>query len=285
LTSRSFDEPRARWLRQMAAWETFGRVASVLARDGIPILPIKGLVTSRALYDEPPPRLGDIDVELRPRDFALAQRRAREHGWFVKREPVMRQVIWKVDEWEVDVKCAIGPPGLCRVSVEDVMARAVRATDPLGVACWEPEINDHALVLAINAFKDGLRSSPWALEDLRRIARHRQFDSAVFAGRAREGRVATAMWVVADWLEREHDAAEWGRVRDRIGERPPSPRVAWTYDRWRSMQCPPKLGLFVVASASDEGPAFVAGLGWAAAGVAVARAERAWRAAPAPTRQ
>jgi hypothetical protein len=265
------------WLRWVSAWRVFAEVERALSGCAVTPLVAKGLVTGRVLYDGLPARLGDIDVFLRPRDLARAGRCAQRMGWpdVARHAPVLGQAVWKVDGWEVDVHSALGVPGLCATSVDEVIARAERTSEPFGVPHIEPETNDHALLLVLNAFKDGLRPMPWALEDLRRIVRHPKFDEAVFVSRAVAGRVATATWLVADWLAETHREAAWGAVRDSIGRRPPNRRVAACFDLWRRRRTPPRVGLFVVASSSDRLRRCVLGLGVAAAGVARGRGRRA----------
>jgi hypothetical protein len=119
-----------------------------------------------------------------------------------------------------------------------------------------------------------LRGARWSLEDLRRIAAHRAFDPARLIARARTGRVLSALWIVADWLGRHLGACAWTRVRDGIGPRPPSPRVSRAYRAWLECGRPPKVGLFVIAGASDGGARSLAGLGIATAGILRSRALR-----------
>jgi hypothetical protein len=144
-----------------------------------------------------------------------------------------------------------------------------------------PELNDHALILVLNAFKDGLRPTPWALEDLRRIVRHEQFSGEVLVYRAREGCITSALWLVADWMAEEHHAEEWREVRDRIGPCPPSERVQRVYGVWRRHGQPAKPGLFVTASSGDGAWRCSTGLVQAAAGVIRGQALRLLEAAGA----
>jgi hypothetical protein len=278
---RPYVEPapeKANWLRQLSASATFRRVLSVFQSANIAVLPVKGILTSHVLYDDFASRtLGDIDIRIPRRHFGRAIRLARAHGWSLSIDgPIFWNATLKVDNCEVDVECTLGPPGFCALTVDDLLTRAEPCVAPFGFEHLEPELNDHALVLVINAFKDGLRPQPWALEDLRRIIVHPRFDLEKLVARARAGRVASALWIVASWLADEQGAGAWRAVRDRVGPAPPSPRVARVYAYVRKLGWPPKAGLIATATSSDEIARASSGLALAAGGVLRRRARRAW---------
>jgi hypothetical protein len=260
---------RSTWLSHLVATEVFRSVASTLGAHSIPVLPIKGLLTAHLLYDDISQRpIRDIDIRLRRRDFERAERLGRNQGWHAEDVALLGQVLWRVDGIEVDVKSALGPPGLCALSTDEVFARAEQRTAPFGFPHLEPEWNDHALMLVLNVFKDGMRSTPWAIEDLRRIVEHPPFDPVVLVDRARAGQVLTALWIVSDWMARTQGAPAWRNVRDRIGPRAPSPRAAGTYALWQRLGCPRRVGHFVVPTVTDDARRALAGLGQATAGLA-----------------
>jgi hypothetical protein len=274
-------DPSARdnWILHTAMARILRQIVSALETQGIPVLPVKGIVTAHALYDDVASRpIGDIDLRIPRRHFRQAVRIAQSHGWKPRTEsPVLWNAMLEIDGCEVDIECSLGPPGLCAVSVEDVIHRAHRAVEPLGFSHLQPELTDHALILVLNAFKDGLHPTPWSLEDLRRIARHELFDVDLLIARAREGRVVSALWVVADWLVEMHGAAEWRAVRDGIGSRPPSARVAQVYGYVQRRGWPPKPALLATAGAADDLLGCASGLALAAAGVVRRRCIRGFR--------
>ena len=260
---------KANWFAHVAANRVFRTVASALAAHSIPVLPVKGVLTAHLLYDDIALRpIRDVDVRLRRCDFGRAVRLARTRGWHVKHVVLLGQVLWRIDGMEVDVKCALGPPGLCALSVDDVLRRAESRVEPFGFAHFECELNDHALMLVLNVFKDGLRATPWAVEDLRRIVRHERFDAQTLVDRADAGRVASALWIVAHWLAETQGSPGWRAVSERIGPRPPSRRAAGTYAVWQHMRSPPRIGHFVVPSVNDDAWRCVLGLGYATLGLA-----------------
>jgi hypothetical protein len=261
-------------MRHQAAPAVLRKIDAAFARAGVRFLPVKGVLTASLLYPDVAERsLVDIDLRIARRDFPAALRAARAQGWQPRVDsPVLWTALFKVDGYEIDLEASFGPPGLCALSIEDAFARACTTTAPFGFPHLQPDIHDHALILALNTFKDGLRPQRWALEDLRRIPRHPALDPAKLVARAQQGRVASALWLVADWLARTHACAEWQAIRDRIGPAPPSRRVAWSYGAVRSRGWPERAGLVVSASGSDRTTRSVAALGLIAAGLVRRRA-------------
>jgi hypothetical protein len=256
------------WAQQMLAAQALRIVVEGLAPHGIPVLPIKGVVTARTLYDDVAARpVRDVDVRLCRSDFARAVAIGRARGWHKLHVALLGQVMWSVAGVDVDVKSELGPPGLCATSVAEIIARAEERTGTFGFRHLEPEWNDHALMLVLNVFKDGLNAMPWAIEDLRRIAKGPRFDAGALAARAHAGGVATALWVVARWLVETQGANAWREVTGRMGERPPSARAARVYALWQRAGCPRYVGHFLVPMATDDLARSVAAIGDASAGI------------------
>jgi hypothetical protein len=263
----------------VSAGHVLHTVVSRFEECGIDVVPVKGVVTARTLYEDIAVRhSGDIDLRIRRKDFRRAIRVARASGWSPTTDtPILWQSVLSVMGCEVDIESTIGPPGLCAVSVDDVLRRARRDRSLFGFSLRRIEIHDHGLVLVLNVFKDGFRSLPWSLEDLRRIVTAPGFEAGTLMERAREGRVTSVLWLVADWLAREHGVPEWRVVRDRIGARAPSRRVALLQAWTRRLASPPRLGLLATATSSDAPSLATVGLGLAIAGVFRGRVKRALR--------
>lgn len=270
--------PVETWVRGHAALAVLRRVVDALAAHGVQVLPVKGVVTARLLYDDVSQRaLRDIDVRVTPRDLRRVVHVASELGWTVRNDsPHLHEAVLGVDGWEIDVECSLGQPGLCAITIEEVISRAEAVPHPF--PHLEPELHDHALLLVLNAFKDGLRHTPWSLEDLRRIARSTSFRPDLLAARAREGGVRTAVWIVADWLADRQGAAEWSVVRDTIGPTPPSDRVLRLYRRLLRDGWPQRRGVLAVAVSNDRVPQASIGLLLVTAGLARRRlaVARSW---------
>lgn len=261
----------AAWARRASAQAVLERVVAACGTEGIRVLPVKGIVTAGLLYEEPAARhIRDIDVRVAPADLGSLRRIARSRGWpYRASSPRLFEAVLVVDGWEVDVECSIGPPGLCAVTVDAAMQRAMAIATPF--QHLEPELHDHALILVLNAFKDGLRVTPWALQDLLRIVRHERFDSVVLVSRARQGGVLSVLWIVADWLSRQERAEGWRDVRERVGPVPPSASVAAVYGYLQRHGWPGKPGLLAAATSNDWAVQRAAGLLLAVGGVARAR--------------
>jgi hypothetical protein len=122
----------------------------------------------------------------------------------------------------VEFESTVGPPGLCGLTIDEMISRAERTTAILGFPHLVPEVNDHALFLCVNAFKDKIvRTLPHVLSDLVRISRHRSFNPARLVELTRRADSRTVVWMVADWAATEGGADGWRSVRDAIGARPP----------------------------------------------------------------
>ena len=65
-----------------------------------------------------------------------------------------------VDRVLVEVETSVGPPGLCGLAVDTMIAHATRGAE----GHLEPELHEHALLLAVNVFKDKLAGLAKALE-------------------------------------------------------------------------------------------------------------------------
>jgi hypothetical protein len=230
----SATDARAVWATHVTARRALDVVAKGFEQADIDVLAVKGIVTSELLYREPTERpMGDVDVRIRAEDVERAHEVARREGWTVWQwKPAYGAFVLFVEELgvSVDVESVIGAPGLCGLSIAEMLERATRGVGKLDVRV--PEIHDHAVLLCVNVFKDKMRSSPWALEDVRRIVGVEGFDADRFAERARRAKVASIVWIVADWMVREKGSAAWGQLRDKLGgARAPRPLYAWAFRR------------------------------------------------------
>lgn len=193
------------------------------------ILAVKGVVTARWLYGDPAERpMADVDVRVRPSDLARVRRGAIALGWTVRQASRAYGTL-QIDAGgiDVDVETTIGPPGLCRLSVDDLLARSQDGAALLGAPCRVPELHDHALVLAVNVFKDKLTEAfAWSREDLRRVAQLEAFSPARLVARARESDSATIVSIVAEALgsgRLGEPHREWRAVAEALGTHAPRP--------------------------------------------------------------
>jgi Uncharacterised nucleotidyltransferase len=215
-------EPIAQSMLHLTAADVLRRVLAGLQSADITALPVKGVVTAYELYEQPWERpISDIDLRVRREDVSRVLSVADKARWKVLVDaPAYSNVVIEVAGLMVDVEGTVGPPGLCALSVDQMLRRATPS--PRGHLV--PEIHDHALLLAVNAFKDKMvKAAPWAMEDLARIVRMPSFQDEELTTRARAAGVVGLTWFVADWLARERADARWRALRDHLGARPPRP--------------------------------------------------------------
>jgi hypothetical protein len=228
---------RGAWASHEIAHRVLDTVVPVFDRAGIETLAVKGVVTAHTLYDDPSERpLGDVDLRIRPRDVVRAMRVARDAGWFVIHpNPPYGAFGMFIGSLAlgVDVESVVGAPGLCKLSIDEMLARATDSDR--GARVRVPELHDHAVLLCVNVFKDKFDFAlPWAIEDARRIVDAKGFDVDLFVDRARRARIACIAWLVADWMASGRASARWATVKAKLGgARGPRPIYAWLFRRLR----------------------------------------------------
>jgi hypothetical protein len=210
------------WILQQAAVEILREVVARCDAASIAVLPVKGIVTSRILYRDIAERaMTDVDVRVRRRDLRALERVARAAGWRCTR--VLRaygNLTYDFGLLSLDVEAGVGPPGLCALGVDAMLGRSARTELAPGCLVSIPEIHDHAVLLAINAFKDKLvGAQPWAISDLERVVAHPEFRLDRFVDRVAEARIATIGWIVATWMESVRYSAAWGAIRAALESR------------------------------------------------------------------
>jgi Uncharacterised nucleotidyltransferase len=223
--------PISAWLLQVEGAEILRKVLDRCDAARIPTLPVKGVVTSRWLYRDVADRpITDVDIRIRPRDFARFRRMATTAGWNCLR--VARSygnLIYEFGALSLDVEAYVGPPGLCSLSVDVMIDRSERQEIVPGLSVNVPELHDHAVLLTVNAFKDKMvNAAPWAIADLERIVLPRRFGRDLFVERLRQSRVTTIGWIVAGWMESAQKNGAWAAIRAAIESRA---RVRRTYAR------------------------------------------------------
>ncbi len=215
----------------MTAHRALERVARTFEEAGIETLAVKGIVTVSMLYRDPTERpMGDVDLRIRPEDFERAAGVARKAGFRIGEwKPAYKAFVINMDGLGVDVESFVGAPGLCALSIGEMLSRATRGV--AGADVRVPELHDHAVLLCVNVFKDKFALAfPWSLEDVRRIVELEGFDADRFVERARRAKIGCIAWIVADWMKREKGSAAWASVKAKLGgERAPRPLYAWAF--------------------------------------------------------
>jgi hypothetical protein len=252
-------EPPVRAVQQWATSEcrraAFAEIALAGALIGVPVLPVKGVLTSHLLYAQPTDReMVDIDVRVRRRDLARLCAAGEERGWVrVERSRAYACAAFKVFGERVELEAHVGPPGFCRLTVDAMIERATEHVEPFGVPHLQPELHDHALLLIVNAFKDQLvNASSGGLVDLARISALPDFSFEQLASRAREGGVAVVAWLVGEWMIEKRGEPRWGSLLDALGEHPRRRLYAAAFHALVEEGRPPSLALRLLVRAAPD---------------------------------
>ncbi len=205
-------------VRHVLAAAALREFLAIEGLDRARILVVKGMSTSSILYAHPSERpLSDVDVRTTRRDLAVVVQVARRRGiaadWSSAQLGTVAVRIAGVD---IELESTIGPPGVCAVSVGEMLGRAASREIAPGLVALVPEIHDHALQLALNVFKDLLLSPAWSVEDARRIVRLDSFDPTRFVALVRRAKCAGAVGLVATWLAETGESPEWSELRDAL---------------------------------------------------------------------
>jgi len=256
--------PVAAWIKHQIARERLRDVVTALEAAGIPVVPVKGVVSAHTLYADVAERpMSDVDLRLRVRDFRKAVALAHELGWPIDAHtPRLWQAEIAFPGCPVELESTLGPPGLCAMAVDQLIERSTLGTR-FGFPCREPELHDHALVLCLNAFKDMLRPPDRSVEDLDRILRNPQFRVDALCSLARHARVVTAVAAVLTWLLEVRPPNPVCRaVLEALGP-VPRPRLAAAYRTVaRRRVLPPYDSLLLPSIASDSRAQAIRGLGY-----------------------
>lgn len=219
---RDHDSAATTWATHQFAEVALREVLEALTAAGVRAVAVKGIVLSQTLYADVAERpIRDVNLRILPEDLPRAVAAGRARRWELDYSSRQSGAVGFLHpRMLVELETSIGPPGLCALSVATLLSRARPRTRPSGVVCLEPEIDDHALLLVVNAFKDKIVFCPrWSLHDTATIAGSPGFDAGVFCSRVREAGAHTLTAIVAAHLAPESPA--WRAILERLG---PAPR-------------------------------------------------------------
>jgi hypothetical protein len=247
------------WARARARHEHGRRVLEQVLRDcrdgGVDVLPVKGIITGQRLYADPGERsIRDIDLRVRPEDLDRVRRVGMQAGWrTLAHSWAYGTLAFDVMGFLVEFESHVGPPGLCGLRVDAMIARAVERSQPFDLPHLEPEIHDHAVLLCVNAFKDKLTDTPrGAMRDLELIPHEAGFSSARLAELATESGVASIVWIVASWFVEARHCDAWRPIREQLGPLPPRPLYTFVFE-WGVRSSPRRRHLLrVLARAGSD---------------------------------
>jgi hypothetical protein len=243
------------WIHQELALRILRDVADRCATAGIPFLAVKGVITARQLYDDVSQRsISDVDVRIRRCDFWRWRRMADRAGWPCWNAVwTFRSRSYEFLPLSLDVEADVGPPGMCALTVDEMLSRAEEVELAPGLRVLAPEIHDHAVLLAVNAYKDRFAvGNPHSRTDLDRMARHPRFRRDVFVERALAARIATIVWIVAACMAAGYDSQPWRAIGDAVERRA---RVDRGYARlYRRVAESPAVASIPAATMTSLGP-------------------------------
>ncbi len=223
VTTEPIRSDMAEWAASECKGAAFAEVALAGASIGVPLLPVKGVLTARQLYARVTDReMVDVDVRVRSRDLGRLCEAGAARGWvLIERSRAYACAAFKVLGERVELEAHVGPPGFCGLTVDAMIERATQHVEPFGVPHLQPELHDHALLLIVNAFKDQLvNASEGGLVDLARIAALPDFKFERLASLARECGVAAVAWLVGEWMLERRSESRWRSLLDELGGRP-----------------------------------------------------------------
>jgi hypothetical protein len=233
------------------------RVLDRCCDHGIGVLPVKGVLTARLFYADPGQRpIQDIDLRVTADDLPRVEALGQRDGWrMLWRSRAYQTLSFDVLGFLVEFEAHVGPPGLCGLAVEDMIARAKRVTGPIGFLHLQPEIHDHALLLCVNAFKDKLvEAQPGAIRDLELIPEQAGFHPPRLIALAQASGTVGILWIVASWLASERGSRAWAEIRSRLGEAPPRRLYTWLFEHAIRVSPRPRHALRLLARVGADRP-------------------------------
>jgi hypothetical protein len=135
-TRRELPALAQRFATSVLAREVLRDVASVLAEEGIPVMPLKGVLFQLVLYADPAERaLLDVDVLVRPRDFERAIRALLRAGFQPRSagQSLIECALWSPRGMLVDLHRQLFSRGRYRLGAQAVFRRAAVDERLLGV--------------------------------------------------------------------------------------------------------------------------------------------------------
>lgn len=196
-------DARANWLVQMRAERALAELLPALSARGVEAMVVKGVALAHSLYEDQAARpISDVDVRIRPSKLHHVRTLAGERGWKVVMDaPVYDNMVLEIQDHQVDIEGHVGPPYVSALGIGEFFERATPQVFASGFTALVPSVEDHAILLTLNIFKDKITSAAsWAIEDVRRIVSAPGFDENVFLARVSEAGIRTITRIVASHM-------------------------------------------------------------------------------------
>lgn len=184
----------------MRAERALSELLPELEKLHVEVMVVKGVALAHCLYGDQAERpISDVDLRIRPSKLHLVRALARQKGWTVIQDaPIYDNLVLEIHGHQVDIEGHVGPPYVSALGIGDLFPRAVQQKFSSGFTALVPSLEDHALLLILNIFKDKIATAQsWAIEDVRRIVDAPTFDVEVFLRRVAEAGVRTMTRIVA----------------------------------------------------------------------------------------
>lgn len=178
---------------------------------------VKGVaLVARYGWDPATVPISDVDIRITPRTWWRLRARFRGDPRLLVDAPLYANLVFDLENYLVDLEATCGPPFLTQLSVQGLLRRAELAQIDGGEPFLVPQTTDHALLLAINLFKDGLeRSNETARHNALRLVTENDFEVDDFVARAGAARMHHIVKAVARSLAPESE--RWRSIERALG--------------------------------------------------------------------
>jgi hypothetical protein len=199
-----------RLLFDTVAVSVLRKVVEAAAAAGVTVAPVKGVVLSRWLYEDVSDRpYRDLDIVIARDELSRVVTAVEARGWPIQvHSPEMGELEFTVDRLTVEIHAEFGRRDLSRLTIAELLARAVVDGDTFPFQIRRIDDIDHFLLLVANVTKKAFTyANPHQPDDLQRFLATLRPRWGELLDRARAARFQTALHNVAVWMADEHRSA------------------------------------------------------------------------------
>jgi hypothetical protein len=243
------------WIAQSMAADALRVLAPVFHEARIPLIPIKGIVLGRWLYEDIAQRpLSDLDLLIRRRDRGPLLREIQRLGWPVQRNSEeLGELSFVAHGVVVEAHAEVVRRDLTRLTVEGLLARSTLDLQTFDFEIQRIDDVDHALLLVVEIVKDWfVDANPHQPGDLERLMAKVSERSGELIARAEEASFLTGLYNAATWMSEEHGSASFRNLLDRLGAPPRCLQPFLVRRLWRSRKPARVLGLGLSCWTNDR---------------------------------
>ncbi len=245
----------ATWARHQVAARALERAAELLQKLHCPVIPVKGVVLARWIYDDVSERpLRDVDLLVPRAAFIDVVRAVRNAGLRIEYETAeLGEVLFMSEGIEVELHAEVGRRDLSNLSVDEVLSRSVVDSHTFSVPIQRIDDLDHLLLLAANVVKDYfVVYNPHQPEDLRRMLERTRERAAELVAVAERIGFMTGLRNVASWMAEAQESLSFAGLVEQMPE-PPRPLHSAAVRWHRTLRSPSRtLGLALACWTNDD---------------------------------